>query len=82
MPEHQLVSRRLPFDAPLISEHVSLQTGAWPTRTGGGPRRAHRSYAVRMSDSPLSPQEIRAAAAANAELGPGYRDAVVASFQG
>jgi hypothetical protein len=35
-----------------------------------------------MSDSPLSPQEIRAAAAANAELGPGYRDAVVASFQG
>ena len=82
MPEHQLVSRRLPFDAPLISEHVSLQTSAWPTRTGGGPRRAHRSYAVRMSDSALSPQEIRAAAAANAELGPGYRDAVVASFQG
>jgi hypothetical protein len=35
-----------------------------------------------MSDSPLSPQEIRAAGAANAKLGPGYRDAVVASFQG
>ena len=76
------MSRRLPFDAPLISEHVSLQTGAWPTRTGGGPRRAHRSYAVRMSDSPLSPQEILAAAAANAELGPEYSDEVVASFQG
>jgi hypothetical protein len=42
-----------------------------------------------MSDSPVSPQETRAAAAANAELGPGYAelgpgycDAVVASFQG
>jgi hypothetical protein len=33
-----------------------------------------------MSDSPLSPQEIRAAAAAHAELGPEYNDAVVASF--
>ncbi len=37
-------------------------------------------YAVRMSDSPLSPQEIRAAAAAHDELGPEYSDAVVASF--
>jgi hypothetical protein len=44
-------------------------------RTGGGLRRGHRSYAVRMSDSPLSPQEIRAAAAAHAELGPEYSDA-------
>jgi len=33
-----------------------------------------------MSDSPLSPQEIRAAAEAHAELGPEYSDAVVASF--
>jgi hypothetical protein len=33
-----------------------------------------------MSDSPLSPQEIRAAAAAHDELGPEYSDAVVASF--
>src|SRR5579863_8298718 len=33
-----------------------------------------------MSDSPLSPQEIRAAAEAHAELGPEYNDAVVASF--
>jgi len=33
-----------------------------------------------MSDSPLSPQEIRAAAAAHYELGPEYSDAVVASF--
>ena len=33
-----------------------------------------------MSDSPLSPQEIRAAAAAHAELGPEYSDAMVASF--
>jgi len=33
-----------------------------------------------MSDSPLSPKEIRAAAAAHDELGPEYSDAVVASF--
>ena len=33
-----------------------------------------------MSDSPLSPEEIRAAAAAHDELGPEYSDAVVASF--
>ena len=33
-----------------------------------------------MSDSPLSHQEIYAAAAAHDELGPEYSDAVVASF--
>jgi hypothetical protein len=33
-----------------------------------------------MSDSPLSSQEIRAAAEAHDELGPEYSDAVVASF--
>ena len=33
-----------------------------------------------MSDSPLSPQEIRAAAETHAELGPEYSDAVVAAF--
>jgi hypothetical protein len=33
-----------------------------------------------MSDPPLPPKEIRAAAAAYAELGPAYSDAVVASF--
>ena len=33
-----------------------------------------------MSESPLSGQEIRAAAAAHDELGPEYSDAVVASF--
>jgi len=33
-----------------------------------------------MSDSPLSRQEIYAAAAAHDELGPDYSDAVVASF--
>lgn len=33
-----------------------------------------------MTDSPLSPQEIRAAAEVHQELGPEYSDAVVASF--
>jgi hypothetical protein len=39
-----------------------------------------RSYAPCMSDSPLSRQDIYAAAAAHDELGPEYSDAVVASF--
>ena len=42
--------------------------------------RTSRSYAFYMSESPLSGQEIRAAAAAHDELGPEYSDAVVASF--
>jgi hypothetical protein len=33
-----------------------------------------------MSTSPVSPEDIRAAAAAHRELGPEYSDAVVASF--
>jgi N-methylhydantoinase A/oxoprolinase/acetone carboxylase beta subunit len=33
-----------------------------------------------MSTSPLSPEEIRAAAAAHQELGPEYSDAVIESF--
>jgi ferric-dicitrate binding protein FerR (iron transport regulator) len=33
-----------------------------------------------MSDSPVSPEDIRAAAETYAELGPEYHDAVVASF--
>ena len=33
-----------------------------------------------MSTSPLSPEDIRAAAEAHHELGPEYQDAVVASF--
>ena len=39
-----------------------------------------RSYASGMSDSPLSRDEIYAAAAAHDDLGPEYSDAVVASF--
>src|SRR5215470_19713694 len=44
------------------------------------PARAGGSYAFCMSDSPLSRQEIYAAAATHDELGPEYSDAVVASF--
>jgi len=44
------------------------------------PWRGNRSYPARMSTSPLSPQEIRAAAEVHRELGPEYSDAVVASF--
>ena len=38
------------------------------------------SYPATMSTSPLSPEDIRAAAEAHRELGPEYSDAVVASF--
>jgi hypothetical protein len=37
-------------------------------------------YLLAMSTSPLSPDDIRAAAEVHAELGPEYRDAVVESF--
>jgi hypothetical protein len=43
-------------------------------------RRSHGSYAAHMSTSPLSPEDIRAAAEVHRELGPEYSDAVVASF--
>jgi hypothetical protein len=41
---------------------------------------AMESYPADMTDSPLSPEEIRAAAEVHRELGPDYSDAVVASF--
>ncbi len=41
---------------------------------------AMKSYPAHVTDSPLSPQEIRAAAEVHRELGPEYSDAVVASF--
>lgn len=43
-------------------------------------RCAEKSYARRVSTSPLSPEEIRAAAEVHRELGPQYSDAVVQSF--
>src|SRR5580693_8246191 len=38
------------------------------------------SYQPAMSTSPVSPEDIRAAAYVHEELGPDYSDAVVASF--
>jgi hypothetical protein len=38
------------------------------------------SYPAGMSTSPVSPEDIRAAAEVHAELGPEYSDAVVAAF--
>ena len=49
------------FDGFLIAEHVSPRPQTRPVRTGSESQRGRRSYAVRMSDSPLSPQEIRTA---------------------
>jgi len=42
--------------------------------------RPMESYPAHMTDSPWSPEEIRAAAEVHRELGPEYSDAVVASF--
>jgi hypothetical protein len=66
------------FDDPLIAERVSLQTSNPAGRTGGESRRGHRSYALPMRDSPLSPQKIRTVAAAYAGLRPQYSAVVVA----
>jgi hypothetical protein len=42
--------------------------------------RPGESYPAAMSTSPVSPEDIRAAAEVHAELGPEYSDAVVAAF--
>jgi hypothetical protein len=68
VPEHRRLGGRLPSGAPLIAGHVSLQTGTRPTRPT-----ADRGVIIGVTLS---------AGAANAKLGPGYRDSVVASFQG
>jgi hypothetical protein len=47
-------------------------------RSGFG--RASASYLARMSTSPVSPEDIRAAAEVRTQLGPEYNDAVVAAF--
>jgi hypothetical protein len=53
-------------------EQGSLRAAAGDSATG--------SYPATMSTSPLSPEDIRAAAEVHRELGPEYSDAVVASF--
>lgn len=54
-----------------IPEIYLVVTDLGRGRTGG---------LLSMSTSPLSPQEVRAAAAAHKELGPEYSDAVLESF--
>jgi hypothetical protein len=49
------------FDGFLIAEHDSPRPQTRPVRTGSESQRGRRSYAVRMSGSLLSPQEIRTA---------------------
>ena len=66
------------FDGFLIAEHVSPRPQTRPVRTGSESQRGRRSYAVRMSDSLLSPQEIRTADEGVRRAGPEYSDAVVA----
>jgi hypothetical protein len=50
------------FDGRSSSNTSASRPEIRPVRDGGESRRGHRSYAVRMSDSPLSSQEIRVGA--------------------
>src|SRR5260221_12138851 len=54
--------------------------GEQGSRRGAASDSATGSYPAAMSTSPLSPEDIRAAAEVHRELGPEYSDAVVASF--
>src|SRR6516225_9821687 len=78
-----------PFDLPSAMSASTSRSRRVSRSAGSALRRSsscattclrRRSYAFSMSDSPLSRQEIHAAAAAHHELGPEYSDAVVASF--
>jgi len=72
---------------PIVGPTMHSWTETYPTRSpraaraGGESQDGHRSYAVRMRDLPLSPQEIRTAAAAYAELAPGYSAVVASSLE-
>jgi hypothetical protein len=50
------------FDGRSSSNTSASRPETRPVRTGGESRRGHRSYAVRMSDPPLSSREIRVGA--------------------
>lgn len=56
------------------------RSGEQSSRRAAASDPATGSYPATVSTSPLSPEDIRAAAEANRELGPEYSDAVVASF--
>src|SRR5260370_8925875 len=57
--------------------HRPGEQGSWRAAAGDS---ATGSYPATMSTSPLSPEDIPAAAEVHRELGPEYSDAVVASF--
>jgi len=63
--------------APLVPSRSHYQA---KVRTRMAVRRLGESYPAAMSTSPVSPEDIRAAAEVHAELGPEYSDAVVAAF--
>jgi hypothetical protein len=58
----------------------NLATDLMARVMAGASDAATESYPAHMTDSRLSPEEIRAAAEVHRELGPEYSDAVVASF--
>jgi hypothetical protein len=56
------------------------RSGEQSSRRAAASDPATGSYPATVSTSPLSPEDIRAAAEVHRELGPEYSDAVVASF--
>ena len=65
--------------SPANPPHPAITT-APPARTGHAVYRHARSQDFRILTSWLSPEEIRAAVETHQDLGPAYRDVVIASF--
>lgn len=72
-----VVQERQPTPTALVPSQDHYQAKVPPRPTAG---RLGESYAAAMSTSPVSPEDIRAAAEVHADLGPEYSDAVVAAF--
>lgn len=94
-PRRKLLRRKIPLRAPVKSSASGSVLAAEARNSCTGPKdksgstscrrgpfltRGPARYPPAMSTSPLSPDEIRAAAEVHAELGADYHDAVMESF--
>src|SRR5450755_3771765 len=83
--DHTVKSKQPPTACParVLRSGVRKSPGS-AIRRQSSPRSVHQAarkvYPPYMSTSPISPDDIRAAAEVHQELGPEYNDAVVASF--
>jgi hypothetical protein len=79
VPDCWLPRSRMP-NLPVPSISAKDQISDCDRVVGAHSRISHESYSTYMSTSPVSPEDVRAAAEAHRDLGPEYSDAVVASF--